>query len=92
MVNEKLWQVEDEIRGCESAGDFGPRFIELARSVCPHNDDRAALKSKINQLLHSPIAEQKEYSAKHPNPTKEAHETIDYQRPGKIVQPDVARL
>ncbi len=62
-VNERLWQVEDDIRGCESAGDFGPRFTELARSVYRHNDARAALKSKINQLLHSPIAEQKEYSA-----------------------------
>jgi hypothetical protein len=62
-VNDWLWQVEDDIRGCERTGDFGPRFIELARCVYRHNDTRAALKSKINQLLCSPIAEQKEYLA-----------------------------
>jgi tetratricopeptide (TPR) repeat protein len=62
-VNEKLWEVEYEIRRCERAGDFGGRFISLARSVCQHNDSRWALKAKINQLLNSPIAEQKEYSS-----------------------------
>src|SRR5439155_17127422 len=31
-VNERLWQTEDEIRLCEQNQDFGPRFIELARS------------------------------------------------------------
>jgi hypothetical protein len=61
-VNEKLWEVEDEIRRYERSGDFGERFIELARSVCRENDARFALKAKINQLLNSPIAEQKEYS------------------------------
>jgi hypothetical protein len=61
-VNEALWQVEDDLRRCESMEDFGPRFIELARSVFRHNDARSALKGKINRLLNSPIAEQKEYS------------------------------
>ena len=31
-INESLWRIEDDIRACERAGDFGPRFIELARS------------------------------------------------------------
>ncbi len=61
-VNEALWQVEDDLRQYESEEDFGFRFIELARSVFSHNDARSALKGKINQLLNSPIAEQKEYS------------------------------
>jgi len=61
-VNSRLWEVEDEIRRCERASDFGERFIGLARSVYRENDARAALKAKINQLLNSPIAEQKEYS------------------------------
>jgi hypothetical protein len=61
-VNEKLWEVEDEIRRCERLGNFGERFVALARSVYHHNDSRSALKAKINQLLHSPIAEQKQYS------------------------------
>ena len=62
-VNEKLWEVEDESRRLEKSSDFGDRFVELARSVCRHNETRFVLKANINQLLRSPIAEQKEYSA-----------------------------
>jgi hypothetical protein len=61
-VNEKLWEVEDDIRRCEKSGDFGERFVELARSVCRHNDARFALKAKINHILHCRIAEQKQYA------------------------------
>ena len=43
-VNEVLWGIEDDIRLCERDGDFGPRFIALARSVCRANDRRAALR------------------------------------------------
>ncbi|HEX3729595.1 MAG TPA: hypothetical protein VHV47_07305, partial [Opitutaceae bacterium] len=48
-VNEALWTIEDEIRGCERAGDFGAKFVELARSVYRNNDHRAALKRRINE-------------------------------------------
>jgi tetratricopeptide (TPR) repeat protein len=61
-VNERVWQVEDEIRSCERNGDFGPRFIELARSVYQNNDRRAALKRQINQRLGSELVEEKSYS------------------------------
>jgi Family of unknown function (DUF6165) len=61
-VNEVLWQVEDDIRLCERAGDFGARFIDLARSVYRHNDRRAALKRRINELVGSPLIEEKSYS------------------------------
>ena len=27
-VNERLWQIEDDIRACEAVGEFGARFIE----------------------------------------------------------------
>lgn len=60
-VNESLWRIEEEIRGCERASDFGPRFIELARSVYQQNDRRAALKRQINELLGSRIVEEKSY-------------------------------
>ena len=60
-VNEALWQIEDAIRLCERAGDFGPRFIELARSVYHQNDRRAALKRQINELLGSRLIEEKAY-------------------------------
>jgi hypothetical protein len=61
-VNEALWRIEDEIRACEQGGDFGPRFIELARSVYRSNDHRAAIKRQINLLLGSGILEEKSYA------------------------------
>ena len=48
-VNEALWEVEDELRRCEQDGDFGPRFVELARSVYRRNDERGKLKRRINE-------------------------------------------
>ena len=60
-VNERLWQIEDDIRACEAAGDFGPRFIELARAVYINNDQRARAKRDINLLLGSDIIEEKSY-------------------------------
>jgi hypothetical protein len=62
-VNEALWSIEDEIRLCERRGDFGPRFIELARSVYHKNDERSAVKAKINELTGSNIIEQKLYTS-----------------------------
>jgi tetratricopeptide (TPR) repeat protein len=60
-VNESLWQVEDKIRDCERRQDFGAGFTELARLVYRHNDRRAALKRRINELLGSRIVEEKSY-------------------------------
>ena len=62
MVNAALWDIEDAIRVCEQNGDFGPHFIELARSVYRHNDRRAAIKHAINTLLGSPLVEEKSYA------------------------------
>lgn len=62
-VNGTLWNVEDEIRACENAGDFGSRFVELARSVYITNDRRAALKREINIVLGSDLVEEKSYQA-----------------------------
>lgn len=62
-VNEELWEIEDDIRDCERAGDFGPEFIRLARAVYVTNDKRAALKKEINLLLGSNIVEEKSYAA-----------------------------
>lgn len=61
LVNKALWEIEDEIRICERDQEFGPRFIELARSVYRTNDARAALKRQINELLGSKIVEEKQY-------------------------------
>jgi hypothetical protein len=62
VVNETLWQIEDDIRNCERDKDFGPRFVELARSVYINNDERAAIKRQINDALGSEIVEEKSYA------------------------------
>lgn len=61
-VNAALWQVEDDIRACERAKDFGPRFVELARSVYRHNDQRCALKQRINEAAGSALTDVKSYA------------------------------
>jgi hypothetical protein len=61
-VNETLWEVEDAIRDCEREGDFGERFVTLARSVYQTNDLRAELKRRINLLLGSALLEEKSYA------------------------------
>ena len=60
-ANEALWDIEDAIRACESAKDFGPRFVELARSVYLTNDRRAAAKKQIDRLFGSALTDEKSY-------------------------------
>jgi hypothetical protein len=60
-VNEVLWDVEDAIRDCEANGDFGDRFIALARAVYRHNDQRARIKKAINIAAGSRYVEEKSY-------------------------------
>jgi hypothetical protein len=61
-VNEALWDIEDAIRARDAAGDFGPDFVALARSVYRTNDRRAALKRRLNRLLGSELVEEKSYA------------------------------
>ncbi|HXQ31624.1 MAG TPA: DUF6165 family protein [Steroidobacteraceae bacterium] len=61
-VNERLWDIEDRIRDKERAGTFDAGFIELARSVYIENDERAAIKRRINVALGSAIVEEKSYA------------------------------
>jgi len=62
QVNEQLWDVEDELRCCEARQEFGPRFVELARSVYRLNDERARLKRQLNELCGSTLIEEKSYA------------------------------
>ena len=62
-VNERLWEIEDAIRLADKAQDFGPQFIRLARAVYHTNDQRAALKRRINDRLGSELVEEKSYAA-----------------------------
>ncbi len=61
-INAKLWQIEDDIRNCERAGNFGETFVELARAVYRTNDARAAVKRRINDALGSDLIEEKSYA------------------------------
>jgi len=61
-VNEALWVIEDDIRQCEADKDFGPKCMELARSVYQQNDQRATIKEEINLLTGSAIVEEKSYT------------------------------
>ena len=60
-VNERLWDIEDDIRRCEQRQDFGAEFIRLARAVYFENDERAAIKKQINLALGSSYVEEKSY-------------------------------
>jgi arginine deiminase len=61
-ANQKIWDIEDEIRELERNKDFGDAFVAVARSVYRSNDARAATKRKINELLDSVIIEEKSYA------------------------------
>ena len=65
-VNESLWDIEDEIRDKELAQEFDAKFIELARAVYVTNDERAAVKKRINVALGSRIVEEKSYKPYRP--------------------------
>jgi hypothetical protein len=60
-VNAALWDIEDDIRDCENGGDFGEKFVQLARSVYITNDKRAELKREVNAVLGSELIEEKSY-------------------------------
>jgi hypothetical protein len=62
-VNERLWVIEDDIRDKERAQEFDAQFIRLARAVYFENDERAAIKRRINVKLGSSIVEEKSYAS-----------------------------
>ena len=61
-INKALWNIEDDIRDCERHGNFGSRFVELARAVYGTNDKRSAVKRVINKSLDSALIEEKSYT------------------------------
>ena len=47
MINQKLWNVEDEIRIKELNNDFDKDFVTLARSIYKLNDKRSEIKKRL---------------------------------------------
>ena len=62
-INHRLWDVEDSLRILESKQCFDHEFILLARSVYQLNDQRAAIKRRINETCGSDFIEEKSYGA-----------------------------
>jgi hypothetical protein len=62
QVNERLWTIEDDIRDKERVGTFDADFIRLARAVYVENDERAAIKKRVNRKLGSTLVEEKSYA------------------------------
>jgi hypothetical protein len=60
-VNERLWKIEDDIRDKERVKAFDSEFIQLARAVYIENDERAAIKRRLNLKLGSGLVEEKSY-------------------------------
>lgn len=61
-VNERLWTIEDDIRDKERAQIFDGEFVRLARAVYIENDERAAIKRRLNVKLGSSLIEEKSYA------------------------------
>lgn len=59
VVNRNLWNVEDDIRALDKRQVFDEEFIRAARLIYALNDQRAAIKKKINEILDSEIVEEK---------------------------------
>lgn len=70
-VNTALWEIEDRIREHEARHRFDADFIELARSVYLRNDERAAIKHRINRKLNSSLVEEKSYQPYRKPPSTE---------------------
>jgi hypothetical protein len=61
-VNERLWVIEDDIRDKERDKAFDEEFVRLARAVYIENDERAAIKRRLNVKLGSTLIEEKSYA------------------------------
>lgn len=59
IVNQKIWDTENDIRLCEKNNQFDEKFVQHARDVYHFNDERFRVKLKINQHTNSYINEQK---------------------------------
>jgi hypothetical protein len=62
QVNLELWEIEDRIRLKEARTEFDEDFIRLARSVYFKNDQRAAVKRRLNLNTGSMLIEEKQYA------------------------------
>ena len=60
-VNSEIWDLENTVRACEQAQNFGAEFVRTARNIYASNDRRAAIKRQINLALGTDVIEEKEH-------------------------------
>jgi hypothetical protein len=61
IINQDLWNAENEIRIKEKNQEFDQRFVDLSRKIYKTNDVRAEIKRKINEETGSKYKEIKLY-------------------------------
>lgn len=60
-INERMWDIQDQLRDKEAAQEFDATFITLARGVYGTNGERVAVKNEINRVAGSALVEEKQY-------------------------------
>ncbi|TET06507.1 hypothetical protein E3J79_01535 [Candidatus Dependentiae bacterium] len=60
--NEKMWNIQEEIRKKIITAELDQEFIEYARGVYYTNDERVNIKHTINKLLNSELIDEKQYT------------------------------
>jgi len=61
-INKKIWDVLQQQRDKERAGELDDEFVSLSLEVYHLNDKRFAKKSQINDMYDSCIREEKHYN------------------------------
>jgi len=60
-INERMWDIQDQLRDKEAAQQFDDAFVQLARGVYRTNGERVQVKNEINRVAGSALVEEKQY-------------------------------
>lgn len=60
-INERMWEIQDQLRDKEAAQQFDAEFVQLARGVYGTNGERIQVKNEINRVAGSALVEEKQY-------------------------------
>lgn len=61
VINERMWDIQDQLRNKEAAQVFDDAFVQLARGVYRTNGERVQVKNEINRMAGSALVEEKQY-------------------------------
>ena len=59
QINAALWDLENRVRQLSRDGNVGTDFVVAAQQIFSNNDQRARTKRAINELMNSPLIEEK---------------------------------